>query len=70
MRQDHFEGLVAALESQGMTRTEIAEQSGLSRATVWRVAVGDARRPSHETVERLVALNNFRSVSPMKQKRV
>lgn len=53
MAMDKFASMIAGLESVGLTRTQIAEGSGISRMTVWRLAEGEARRPSFETIERL-----------------
>ena len=70
MQKEHFEGLVAALEAQGMTRSEIAHGAGVSRDTVWRLATGNARRPSHETIERLKLFSQNRdAVRPIGQLR-
>lgn len=70
MQKEHFEGLIAALESQGMTRSEIAYGAGVSRDTVWRLATGTARRPSHETIERIKNFShNCDAVRPIGQVR-
>jgi len=70
MRDEDFAGLVAGLEASGHTRTEIARAAGISRATVWRIATGNAREPGAHTIERLRRLErNFSpGVSPPKQK--
>ena len=68
MKPDAFAALIAGLETDAqMSRTAIAEATGLSRSTIWRIAVGEARRPSHEAVEKVTALHQ-RAVSHMKQK--
>jgi len=41
---------------------QISTQTGLSRAHLYRLAAGDIRRPSYETVERLQRLT--RQVQP------
>ena len=56
MKPDEFAAIIAGLESQGMTPSEIARESGLSRMTVWRIANGETSRPSYETVIRLKSL--------------
>ncbi|MDW9823493.1 MULTISPECIES: helix-turn-helix domain-containing protein [Sinorhizobium] len=56
MKQEEFAAIIAGLESQGMTPTEIARESGLSRMTVWRIANGETSRPSYDTVIRLKSL--------------
>jgi hypothetical protein len=55
MNADEFSALIAGLESQGMTKTVIARETGLSRMTVWRLAVGECSRPSYDTITRLKA---------------
>ncbi len=56
MTADEFAAIIAGLESQGMTPTEVAREAGLSRMTVWRIAYGETSRPSQETVTRLKSL--------------
>ena len=64
MRAADFEGLIAGLESQGMSRAEIAQRAGVSRATVWRLAnrigsdhlSGTVQRI--ETLQRSLAINS------------
>jgi transcriptional regulator with XRE-family HTH domain len=46
---DQFAAMIAGLESSGLSRSEIAEQAHLSRSTVWRLAEGMAREPTHES---------------------
>jgi len=46
----NLENMIAGLELAGMTRTEIAQQAHMSRNTVWRLATGESREPSYETV--------------------
>ncbi|WP_139813071.1 helix-turn-helix domain-containing protein [Ensifer aridi] len=53
MKPQEFTAIIAGLESQGMTPSEIAREAGLSRMTVWRIAKGETSRPSYETVTRL-----------------
>lgn len=69
MDPDQFAAIIAGLESQGISRSDIAKGAGISRATVWRLAVGDARLPSYQTITRL---KNFErqscAVSDMKQR--
>lgn len=44
-----FESMVEGLKSTGMSYGAISKQSGVSRTTVWRIAVGEARQPSYDT---------------------
>ncbi|MDX0124488.1 helix-turn-helix domain-containing protein [Sinorhizobium meliloti] len=53
MNADEFAAIIAGLESQGVSRSKIARETGLSRMTVWRIANGETSRPSYETVVRL-----------------
>lgn len=67
MDPEQFAAIIAGLESQGYSQPEIARNTGLSRATVWRIATGSATRPSYETITRLKDFSeNVRSVSDMK----
>ena len=53
-----------------MPMQQISTQTGLSRAYLYRLAAGDIRRPSYETVERLQRLeNNSAFVNRIRQKR-
>lgn len=62
--------MIAGLESSGMTRTEIARKAGVSRMTVWRLAVGEGRSPLYETIHALENLSkNLARVNPVIQKR-
>jgi transcriptional regulator with XRE-family HTH domain len=47
---------IAALERSGMTRREICDRTGISKATVWRYATGEVRSPSYLTMQRLAAV--------------
>jgi hypothetical protein len=70
MQAREFEALIAGLEGRGLTRSEIASQTGLSRMTIWRFANGMAREPSHRVVSRLetFAARSVPTVSPLIQK--
>lgn len=59
--------MIAGLESLGFSRTEIARGAQVSRTTVFRLAVGDARLPSFQTIERLQQFEQ-RAVTDMKQR--
>lgn len=51
-----YQALITGLESAGLTRSEIAQRAGISRMTVWRLAVGDGRQPAYQTVKALETL--------------
>ncbi|UXN60909.1 helix-turn-helix domain-containing protein [Phyllobacterium zundukense] len=53
---EQFASLIAGLEAAGMSRDLIAKQCGLSRASVWRLAAGEARTPTYGTVRSLERL--------------
>lgn len=63
--------MIAGLEDRGYSRTQIADEAGLSRATVWRLATGEARIPLWTTVQALQTVEKKLSgVLPVKQDRV
>lgn len=70
MKKDHFASMIQCLQlDAGLSRTEIAHETGLSRTTVWRLAEGVARAPGYQTIQRVERLYQQKlSVSPMKQK--
>lgn len=53
MSPSTFAAMIAGIESHGVSRPQIVEISGLSKNTVWRMAAGEVRLPSYETVRRL-----------------
>ncbi|MET0166467.1 MAG: helix-turn-helix transcriptional regulator [Vicinamibacterales bacterium] len=55
-RTPDIEGMLCGLESYGLSRTEIARATGLSRQTIWRFACGQARAPTLESYRRLKRL--------------
>lgn len=65
MNTRDFEALIDSLEGQGMTRTQIARQSGVSRPTIWRLANGVGKHHFHDTIEKIEAVKNS---LPVKQK--
>jgi hypothetical protein len=52
---EQYASMIRGIESLGITRTEIARGAQVSRTTVFRLAVGDARQPSFETISRIKA---------------
>jgi transcriptional regulator with XRE-family HTH domain len=66
--QEVFQSMIAGLEDRGLSRTQIAEEAGLSRATVWRLATGEAREPSWQTIDALRNIEKRIATDlPMKQ---
>lgn len=59
MKDSDFEGLVAGLEQQGLTKTAIARETGLSYSTVWRISNGVGKNHFADTVDRI------KSVAPI-----
>lgn len=59
-----FAAMIAGLESQGISRKEIAQRAGVSVATIWRIANGASKDHLAGTVKRLErverSLNNSR----------
>ncbi|MDX0230258.1 helix-turn-helix domain-containing protein [Sinorhizobium meliloti] len=68
MDTSQFAAIIAGIESTGMTKSEIARETGLSRMTVWRYSVGEFSKPSYDTVIRLQALAERRAVTDMLRK--
>lgn len=56
MSPDEFAAQIAGLVQIGLSRTEIARETHLSRTTVWRAAKGYAVEPRHSTVEKVERL--------------
>ena len=48
--------MIEGLRSHGMSFSEIAQRSGLSRQTIWRFANGEARAPTLESYHRVEQL--------------
>ncbi len=53
---DQFASLIAGLEAVGLSRSEIATSCHVTRATIWRLAAGEAREPTFATVRRIERL--------------
>lgn len=53
---EKFAAIIAGIESTGMTKSEIARETGLSRQTLWRLSIGETSRPSYDTYARLKSL--------------
>lgn len=68
---EQFQAMIAGLESAGLTRTQIAQQARLSRATVWRLATGEGREPLYSTISAIETVQKkfVARVNPVKQKR-
>ena len=52
MPQPNYRAMIAALESHGLSRGDIAQAAGVSRATIWRMQ-NDPRDHMAGTVERV-----------------
>lgn len=58
---EQFQSMLEALRvDHGMTPSDIAREAGISRATVWRLTVGDSRQPSYEVGHRIERLYRSR----------
>lgn len=66
MMDDHFKSMILALEQNGLSRAEIAQQCRISTVTVWRLAAGIITAPTLKTARRVEEFH--RSISPVKQK--
>ena len=62
-----FKAMIAGLEQRGLSRSQIAARSGLSRQTIFRFAEGMARAPTLESYQRLAELVTKSGV-PMERK--
>lgn len=52
-----FQSMLEALKTEhGMSLGDIARESGVSKATVHRLAIGDSRQPSYEVGHRIERL--------------
>ena len=54
---ENFAAMIAGLEATGISQQEIARRTGVSRATVWRMATGMGRNHRHSTVLRIEQLH-------------
>ena len=66
---EQIEAMIAGMRIS-MPMQKICAATGLSRATLYRLAAGAIRRPSHDTVQRLLgaAENKSAIFSDMRQK--
>lgn len=46
---EQFQSMLEALRNDGMSYGDIARETGLSRATAWRLSVGEVKEPSYRT---------------------
>jgi transcriptional regulator with XRE-family HTH domain len=54
MRDEDFQALIAGLRDTGMSRSQIARDTRLSRQTLWRLEAGRTiSAPSYDTVRRI-----------------
>ena len=56
MQRGRFEALIAGLEAAGLSRKEIAERSGISPSTLWRMRNSISADHHLGTIERLLTL--------------
>jgi len=56
MHRETFEALIRGLESYGISKREIAERTGVSYATVWRMANGIGGDHLGTTLQRIEKL--------------
>lgn len=55
--QFQFQAMIAGLEHHGISQQEIARRTGVSRATVWRMANGMGRSHRYSTDFRIEELH-------------
>lgn len=58
MHDEDFAALIAGLESHGVSQQEIARRTGVSRATVWRLANNVCQNHFAGTVNKIRALSD------------
>jgi transcriptional regulator with XRE-family HTH domain len=63
---DIFKSMIAGLSNVGMTQSDIARQSGVSRQTIWRLETGEAREPTYDTFVKLDRV--YRAAVPVTQR--
>lgn len=66
--QPDFAAMIAGLESHGISRKEIAQRAGVSRATVWRLANDTNRDHLSGTVAKIERISRSIKNSRVKQK--
>jgi transcriptional regulator with XRE-family HTH domain len=59
---DVFKSMMAGIADAGMSQSELARQSGISRQTLYRIREGEAPKPSFDTYVRLDRV--YRAVVP------
>ena len=60
MLDDHFRSMIMALEQNGLSRAQIAQDTGISLVTVWRLAQGITIAPTAKTIRKLSDLHERR----------
>jgi transcriptional regulator with XRE-family HTH domain len=65
MERKNVETLIAGLERQGISKKEIANRSGMSYATVWRMANGVGSDHLGGTLQRIEQLQRSIENSPV-----
>jgi len=63
---DRLAGMIAGLQAHGLSITEIGRRIRVSRGHAYKLAAGDVRRPSYDTVSKLEKLQAIvvKSVKP------
>lgn len=65
--QEQFAAMITGLEAAGLSRTDIARQADVSKATITRLGNGDAIRPGYDTIAKLKNLQDSVRVLHTKQ---
>ena len=53
---DQLRSMIEGLSAAGLSRTEIGRRAGLSRMSVWRYSIGEAREAKHDSFVKLDGL--------------
>lgn len=53
MSDERIASMIEGLKAEGLTASQIARESGLSRHSLWRYTVGEARQPSLQSFDKL-----------------
>lgn len=64
--QEQFASMIAGLEAAGLSRSDIARQADVSKATVTRLGNGNGKAPGYVTVEKIKSLSDSVCVSHTK----
>jgi DNA invertase Pin-like site-specific DNA recombinase len=53
---ERLESMISGLKASGMTPSEIARETKVSRQTLWRITVGAGSAPGYATFKRIEAV--------------